>query len=89
MRAPIELERLLIEQATSALGRGQGGDALAACVEHQRRFPSGQLSEERESVAIRALVLMGMKKEAVARAESFRNSFPESLLIDVVNAAVQ
>jgi hypothetical protein len=88
-RAPIELERLLVEQATSALGRGQGPDALAACVEHQRRFPSGQLAEERESVAIRALVLLGRKKEAVARAEAFRIAYPESLLIDVVNTAVQ
>lgn len=54
LHAPTELERLLVEQATSALGRGQGADALAACVEHQRRFPSGRLAEERERVAIGA-----------------------------------
>lgn len=89
VRAPIELERLLIEQATSALGRGKGEDALAACAEHARRFPSGQLAEERESIAIRALMELGRKAEAVARATEFRARFPESLLIDVVNEAVR
>ncbi len=88
-RAPIELERLLIEQATSALGRGKGEDALAACAEHARRFASGQLAEERESIAIRALMELGRKEEALARATEFRAHFPESLLIDVVNDAVR
>lgn len=87
-RAPIELERLLVEQATSALGRGQGADALAACAEHEKRFPAGQLAEEREIVAIRALVLMGRKAEAVSRADEFRTKYSESLLSDVVNEAV-
>ena len=89
VRAPIELERLLIEQATSALGRGQGADALAACAEHVNRFPAGQLAEEREIVAIRALVSLGRKAEATTRAEQFRKKFPESLLLDVVNEAVR
>ena len=88
-RAPMELERLLVEQATSALGRGQGGDALAAVEEHARRFPKGQLVEERESVAIRALVLLNRKPEALARAERFRIAFPDSLLLEVVNEAVR
>ncbi|MDP2274587.1 MAG: hypothetical protein Q8K32_27850 [Archangium sp.] len=89
VRAPIELERLLIEQASSALGRGQGADALAACAEHVNRFPAGQLAEEREIVAIRALVLLGQKAGAASRAEDFRKKFPESLLLDVVNEAVR
>ncbi len=88
-RAPIELERLLVEQATAALGRGKGEDALAACGEHARRFPSGQLAEEREIVAIRALMLLGRRAEAETRAAEFRAKFPESLLIDVVNEAVR
>jgi hypothetical protein len=89
VRAPVELERLIIEQATAALGRGKGDDALAACAEHAKRFPSGQLVEERESVAIRALVVLGRKDQAIARATEFRAHFPDSLLIDVVNEAVR
>ena len=89
VRAPIELERLLVEQATAALGRGKGEDALAACREHAQRFPSGQLAEEREIVAIRALMLLGRRADAEVRAAEFRAKFPESLLIDVVNEALK
>ncbi len=84
----IDVERLLIEQATSALSRGQGEQALAACARHAEQFPAGQLAEERESLAIRALAALGRGDEARARAAAFRSRFPDSLLLEAVNAAV-
>jgi hypothetical protein len=79
-RSPIELERLLVEQATAALGRGKGEDALAACREHATRFPSGQLAEEREIVAIRALMLLGRRADAVARADGVPREVPREFV---------
>ncbi len=85
----IDLERLLIEQATSALSRRQADQTLAACAQHATQFPAGQLAEERESLAIRALASVGRMDEARARAEKFRAQFPGGLLLEVVNAAVR
>jgi hypothetical protein len=82
-------ERLLIEQASAAVARGKGEDALTACDAHSRKFPSGQLAEERESLAIRALVLLGRRDEASVRATQFKARYPDSLLSDVVDAALK
>lgn len=82
-------ERLLIEQASAAVARGKGDDALTACDAHTRKFPNGQLAEERESLAIRALVLLGRRDEATARAAQFKTRYPDSLLSDVVDAALK
>jgi hypothetical protein len=59
-----------------------------ACDAHSRKFPTGQLAEERESLAIRALVLLGRRDEAASRATQFKARYPNSLLSDVVDAAL-
>lgn len=87
-RADIDVERLLIEQATSALHRDQAEMALRVCQQHAVQFHSGQLVEERESIAIRALVSLGRIDEARLRVEQFRKRFPESVLLEAVEAAV-
>ncbi|MBK7861402.1 MAG: hypothetical protein IPJ65_22865 [Archangiaceae bacterium] len=84
----LDTERLLIEQATAALGRGEAAQALEACERHAAKFPTGQLVEERESLAIRALVLAGRRAEAERRAAAFRARFPESMLRGVIDAAL-
>jgi hypothetical protein len=89
LRAPIEVERLLIEQATVALVRGNTAEALHACAQHLSQFRDGQLSEERESLAIRALLRLGRRDEAQTRAAAFRGRYPESLLLDMVDAALE
>jgi hypothetical protein len=86
---PVELERLLIEQATAALSRGNAEQTLEACTQHAAQFPNGQLSEERESLAIRALLHLGRREEARARAAEFRARYPDGLLLDVVEKALE
>lgn len=84
----IEKERLLIEQAAAALSRGQNMQALQACALHETQFPQAQLSEERESLAIRALAALGRHAEAQTRAADFRQHYPDSVLLEVVEQAL-
>ncbi len=53
--------------------------ALALTQEHARRFPRGELVEEREVLAIEALAGLGRRSEARARLDAFRRRFPQSL----------
>lgn len=80
-----QAERLLIERATIALGRGEAQAALTACDEHQRRFKQGLFIEERESLAIRALLGLGRDAEAQRRAAAFHQRFPDSMQRAVID----
>jgi hypothetical protein len=82
-------ERAPLETARTALSRGKPQAALDALGEHQRRFPFGRLGEEREALAIEALVQGGRSAEARARAARFRAKFPSSLLLPAVDAAMK
>jgi hypothetical protein len=82
-------ERELLEQGRAALGRGDSARALAAVARHQKRFPHGQLAEERESLWIRALVAAGEPDAARARAADFRARYPRSIFLPVVEATVK
>ena len=75
-----QLELALLEPARSALDRKDFSGALRALDRHQRVFPHGQLSEERE--AMRVLALLGSKhtNDARAAADSFAQKFPGSVL---------
>ena len=73
----LDRELVLVQKAQGAL-RSDPADALAAATEHLRQFPSGQLAQEREVVAIEALVALGRGEEAAARAEAFRARWPKS-----------
>jgi hypothetical protein len=85
--AELAAERALIEMARSALAHGQSTQALDAVSRHVSKYPSGQLVEERESIAVHALVAAGRAAEAHARAESFRKRFPKSIFLPAVEAA--
>jgi hypothetical protein len=82
-------ERAVIERARSALARGDAQGALLSIAQHQREFPRGQLVEEREALAVQALVTAGRAQEAVARAAHFRKAFPNSLLLPLVAQALR
>jgi hypothetical protein len=82
-------ERSLIEQARSALVRGEARLAMDALSKHAVLFPNGRLAEERESLLVQALVNAGDFSSAYARAKHFSTTFPNSLLAPVVEAAVQ
>ena len=71
------LEPALLRQAQDAL-RSNPSEALAKTQEHARKYPRGLLVQEREVIAIEALVKMGRKPEAEARAARFEKSFPGS-----------
>jgi len=70
-------EVALLAQAQASLA-SRPSETLARCDEHVRRFASGTLVQEREVLAIDALLRLGRRPEAEARASRFRASFPRS-----------
>jgi hypothetical protein len=75
--APKETEGQLLRRAHDALA-SDPARALALTDDHTRRFPGGMLGQERELLAIEALVRMGRVGQARVRAASFLQRFPES-----------
>jgi len=73
-------ERDLVEASRTALARQRPADALAAADLHAREFPHGQLAEEREVLAITALISLGRNADARARRTRFLHDFPNSML---------
>lgn len=76
--APAETEVSLLARARRTLRRDPAR-TLELVEEHQARFPSGQFIEEREVLAIDALVALGRQPLAEARALRFRLQFPNSV----------
>jgi hypothetical protein len=85
----LEKERALVDMARSALARGSSASAIAALREHERAFPRGRLSEERDAMLIQVLASGGEAGEALRRAEAFRARFKSSMLLPAVEAAVR
>jgi hypothetical protein len=82
-------ERRILEIGRTALGRGDGPAAIAALDRHAREYPRGQLVEEREAMAVQALVMAGRNKEAAERAARFRRRFPDSPFARNVDEALR
>jgi hypothetical protein len=78
----------MLDDARSSLATGEAAKALSRLEEHRRRFPHGQLGEEREALAIQTLVALGRHDEARARAARFRDSVPNSLFLPAVEASL-
>lgn len=74
-------ELALLEPARSSISRGDYSAALAAIGRHRREFPSGQLSEEREALRVRALWGLGQRPAALTAAKAFRKRYPKSALL--------
>ncbi len=81
-------ERALLDIARSAFGRDDGEGALAALARHEKLFPNGQLTEEREALTVRALVLTQRVDQARARGARFRKRYPASVMLPAVEAAL-
>jgi hypothetical protein len=62
----LALEVALLSRATSELRAGRSAAALKVLDEHQRRFPSGALSQERRAAKSQALCLLGRLDEGRA-----------------------
>lgn len=86
--AGLAAQQALLDDARAALRGGDGQGALAAIRRHTAQFPSTAFAEEREAVAIKALVLIGHASEARARTERFDARFPKSLLTPSLRAAL-
>ena len=72
-----ETEVHLLQRAQGALG-GDPAAALALTDEHARRFAGGGLGQEREFIAVSALLALGRGPEARARAARLLERFPSS-----------
>jgi hypothetical protein len=81
-------ERRLVDGARASLARGDAAGALASIGEHERRFATGVLAEERDALAVRTLVALGRNDDARARAARFRSAHPTSLFLPGVESAV-
>ena len=73
--APTEIE--LLRDARLAL-RQSPAVALAFAEQHARLYPQGKLSQERELIAISALVASGRRTAALSRGARFEQNFPTS-----------
>jgi hypothetical protein len=73
--APSELE--VLRDARLAL-RPSPAHALELTDEHRRLYPRGTMTQERELIAISALVALGRRAAALSRAESFERQYPGS-----------
>ena len=70
-------EMALLRDARLAL-RQSPSSALGLTDEHARLYPQGQMTQERELIAVSALVALGHRTAALARAASFERQYPTS-----------
>jgi outer membrane protein assembly factor BamD (BamD/ComL family) len=83
--APVlETEIALLQRARRALATHDPVRALAALDRHRRRWPAGELLQEREVLSIQALILANDRDDARRRADRFLAHFPASTLAATV-----
>lgn len=80
-------EVALLGEATMDLNRGQPAAALDEFEEHERRFPSGALAEERMAGQVEALCALGRTQEAKLEASRLVAVYPRSSHLKHVLAA--
>ena len=81
-------ERALLEEARTALARGNAREALSLLARSRQEFPNGTLIEEREALVILALSADGQMATATAAAGTFRKKYPKSMLLPSIEAAL-
>jgi hypothetical protein len=74
-----EAEAALVVDAEAALVRDDTATALGLTRSHAARFPTGAHAEERDRIAIEALVRLGNREPARAAAERFFTRYPHSI----------
>jgi len=68
----------LLSSAERELNHGRADDALRALTEHERRFPTGALAEERLAARVQALCLSGRRNEARLYLAQLAQQYPRS-----------
>jgi hypothetical protein len=84
--APSEIE--LLRDARFALKQSPAR-ALELTDEHARRYARGKLVQERELIAISALVALGRRTAALSRGANFERAFPQSPYREQVSDLLQ
>ncbi|HXX68835.1 MAG TPA: hypothetical protein VEK07_16735 [Polyangiaceae bacterium] len=82
-------ERVLLDEARTALVQGEPQRALGLLGRHRARFPGGVLAEERDAMRVEALVGAHRYGEARAAALAFRAHNRHSLFLATVDSAVE
>jgi hypothetical protein len=82
-------ERMLLEEARTALAQGDAARAIDRLDRHRRTYPVPLLGEERDAMWIEALVKAGRYDEARARAAAFRKHAPHSIFSSMVESALE
>lgn len=81
-------EAAMLHRAHSALAVSPRA-ALDAVEDHARRFPNGQLRAERELIRVQALLKVGRRREAEARARTFKSNSTSQLYTDRIDAIMR
>lgn len=71
-------EVAILSRAGAELHAGRPAAALTALDEHQRKFPSGVLGQERSAARVQALCALGRTKEARSAFERLARTAPSS-----------
>ena len=79
-RADMAAELRLIRQARGKLAHS-ASQALLLAEQHRALYPDGMFAQEREAIAIEALVKIGETKRARERAAVFESLYPSSVYI--------
>jgi len=86
--ASIETEAALLQRARQALV-SDPSRSLALVEQHRRLYPRGMLSQERELLAVKALVALGRADSARSRADAFVTAYPGSAYRDRVESVAR
>ncbi|AGP42338.1 RNA polymerase sigma factor [Sorangium cellulosum] len=81
-------ESALLSSVGLALSEGKAMEALYVLALHERNYPRSPRAQQREALAIQALVQAGRRADAGARAERFRAAFPRSMFLPAIEAAM-
>ena len=72
----------VLSRAEQQLNSGHADEALRTLAEHERRFPSGALAEERMAARVQALCALGRLAAARAELARFAQAYPRSPHLD-------
>lgn len=87
-RASNASELGLLARAQAAYAAGDFVEVLDLVAVHARRFPNGQLAEEREALRVRSLIGCGRPVDARRAVSAFADRFPTSVLLPRLQGAV-
>jgi hypothetical protein len=80
-RVPVALDEAALLRKARSLAKDDPRAALQLVAEHERRFPSGMLVQERELLAVELLHTLSRERESRARLQAFRARFPDSIYL--------